>query len=288
MDLREAVGLEPGEMVALVGAGGKTTLAWHLATGLFASHERVIFTTTTRIFEPRDRPLMLDPHPDPAEIQDRLAQAPLLFLAAAMGEVGDRQLAAHSAYPARQAKLVGLESGVLDDLVRCLPDVTWLVEADGARGRLLKAPAAYEPVIPDVAGCVVVVACLDAIGRPLDAGVVHRPELAACLLGKVTGTTIAPEDLADLVAHPAGGLKGVPDRARVVVALTQWQDRCDDAVTSVTRRVLEEQRVGRVVWVNLAAEPRVCRRWLRSEGTDRDARCVSERIAAMGGKERHD
>ena len=53
---------------------------------------------------------------------------------------------------------MGLEPEVLGDLARRLPEITWLVEADGAKGRLLKAPEEYEPVIPDETDRVIVVA----------------------------------------------------------------------------------------------------------------------------------
>jgi hypothetical protein len=44
---------------------------------------------------------------------------------------------------------------------------TWLVEADGARGLLVKAPGLHEPTIPPCADLVCVLASLDAVGRPL-------------------------------------------------------------------------------------------------------------------------
>ena len=174
-------------MVAFVGAGGKTTAAWRLLRLLVESGERVVFTTTTRIFEPRERdvPLLLAPEPDPAEIERLLARSPALVLAAGRGEEVEVDPAhpARSPYAAFATKLVGLAPDVLSALAQRLPGVTWLVEADGAKGRLLKAPAEYEPVLPAGAERVVVVAGLEAIGRPLDERTVHRPEIAARLLG---------------------------------------------------------------------------------------------------------
>ena len=65
MDLKTALGLEPGEMVALVGAGGKTTTAWRLLRSCADSGEQAVFTTTTRVFQPKDAVLILDPEPKP-------------------------------------------------------------------------------------------------------------------------------------------------------------------------------------------------------------------------------
>ncbi len=255
VDLKTALGLRPGELVALVGAGGKTTTAWRLLRLLVASGERVIFTTTTRIFEPRDVPLILAPNPGPAEIVRRLAESPALVLAAARGEKGDPEHAACSPYTASSIKLVGLEPEVLSDLARQLPEVTWLVEADGAKGRLLKAPAEYEPVIPGEADRVIVVAGLEAIGKPLDERVVHRPEIAARLLGIPLGTAITPDLFASLVGHTSGGLKGIPSHAEVVVLLTQWDDCAHIYVDIITRQLVSNSRIAHIVPVKQSVNP---------------------------------
>lgn len=259
VNLKTALRLRAGELVALVGAGGKTTTAWQLLHLLVASgeraHKRVVFTTTTHIFEPQDVPLLLAPNPDPAEIARRLAESPSLVLAAARGERGDPAHAARSPYAASPVKLVGLEPEVLSDLARQLPEITWLVEADGARGRLLKAPAEYEPVIPAGADRVIVVAGLDAIGKPLDERVVHRPEIAARLLGVPLGTAITADLFAKLVGHTSGGLKGTPSRAEVVVLLAQWSGDSSRHAEAVARQLLSNSRIAHVVPVKQSVNP---------------------------------
>jgi probable selenium-dependent hydroxylase accessory protein YqeC len=211
-------------MVAFVGAGGKTTAAWRLLRLLVESGERVVFTTTTRIFEPRERgiPLLLAPEPDPAEIERLLARSPALVLAAGRGEEVEVDPAhpARSPYAAFATKLVGLAPDVLSALAQRLPGVTWPVEADGAKGRLLKAPAEYEPVLPAGAERVVVVAGLEAIGRPLDERTVHRPEIAARLLGLPGSCTKPPPQVGvgsqlrqargEAVTEPPTGVGGLP------------------------------------------------------------------------------
>lgn len=253
MNLQTALGVKPGELVALVGAGGKTTTAWRLMNLLIGSGERVLFTTTTRIFRPRALFLLLAPNPTPAEIAQRLAESPALVLAVAMGEMGDPAQAAHSPYPADPIKLVGLDAQVVNDLARKLSNVTWLVEADGAKGRLLKAPAEYEPVIPSRSDRVIVVAGLDATGKLLDKRTVHRPEIAAHLLGVSLGATVTPQLFVELIGHPAGGLKGIPTQAKVVVLLTQWNDRPASHADTVARQLSSNHRIERIVWVNLSS-----------------------------------
>jgi len=266
VSLKTALGVRPGELVALVGAGGKTTTAWRLLCLLVASGERTVFTTTTRIFQPRDVPLILAPNPDPAEIVRGLAESLALVLAAARGERVDPGRAAHSAYSAYPVKLVGLEPGVLSDLARRLPEVTWLVEADGAKGRLLKAPAEYEPVIPVGADRVVIVAGLEAIDKPLDERTVHRPEIAARLLRVPLGTVITQDLFANLIGHASGGLKGIPSHAEAVTLLTQWDGRPHTHADTVARQLLSDRRISRVVLADFLAPDPVLEVWAGVQG----------------------
>lgn len=261
MDLLNALDVKPGEVVAFVGAGGKTTAIWHLLRFLVACGERVIFTTTTHIFKPLRAPLMLDPCPDAAQIALVLLERSAVILAAGMGEEGDPEMAAHSPYPATPRKLNGLRPEVINDLAPRLPGVTWLVEADGARGRALKAPAEYEPVIPSGARRVVVVGSLAALGRPLNDATVHRAERAAVLLGVPLGVPITPDMVAGLLGHASGGLKAIPPKASVAALLTQSEPTPRPEAATVARQLLLGQRIRRVVLANLRAPDPVLEVW---------------------------
>ena len=52
MLLRDALGVTPGEMVSLIGAGGKSTILFRLARELRDQGGKVMVTTTTKIFKP--------------------------------------------------------------------------------------------------------------------------------------------------------------------------------------------------------------------------------------------
>lgn len=276
--LFSAVGAVRGEMIAFVGAGGKTTAAWRLSDELVHAGERVVFTTTTQVFKPRRGSVNLILHPSPtvADLDSGFTRGPRVVLAAGLGERGDPgQAAREGPYPAEPVKLVGPAPAVLDCLggrkARELPGVTWLVEADGARGRLLKAPADHEPVIPSRTDRVVVVAALDALGRPLDGSTVHRPEIAARLLGVEIGVPITPNIIADILSHPLGGMKGIPAEAESVVLLTQWgpvvseaEPEADSAAgETITDRLLGTGRIARVVQADLCKANPVTRIWVR-------------------------
>jgi molybdenum cofactor cytidylyltransferase len=92
-----------------------------------------------------------------------------------------------------------------------------LIEADGARGKLLKVPAEHEPMIPPMATTVVPVLRIDVLDHPLTDDVVHRSERVAKLLGIEEGSPLCANDLAQLLSDEAGGMKNVPELAKVRV-----------------------------------------------------------------------
>lgn len=211
MRLSRALGLSSKEVVAFVGAGGKTTAMVRLGAELAAANQRVVLTTTTRIFPPSPGhfdELIVEPDPEKLlrRVVDSLAE--------------HRRVVVAAQYLADEGKLLGINPDQGADLLALDTVDAILVEADGARGQPLKAPAAYKPVIPAVTTLAVIVAGMASIGQPV-AIATHRPENVVALTGAGSNDLITPELVARLLAHPQGGLKNVPLTTRVVVLLNQ-------------------------------------------------------------------
>ena len=96
-----------------------------------------------------------------------------------------------------------------------------LVEADGARGLPVKAPAGHEPVVPSRSDAVIGVVGLDCLGRPLHADHVHRPVEFARVTGLAPGAPITAEAIVRLARAPEGLFKGVAAAARRIVLLNK-------------------------------------------------------------------
>lgn len=204
MRLSEALRLRPGDIVAIVGGGGKTTAMFRLAQEIVQAGGRVITTTTTRIFA----------------AQVALAPAHLREPEATPERVAAMLDAFHHVLITGIAEAEsGKALGVSVDFVRVLqahrPSAI-LIEADGSRMRPFKAPAEHEPVIPLETTLVVPVVGADVLGQPLTAKHVHRPELVSALSETRLGTRVTPAAIARVITHPQGGLKGIPPGARVV------------------------------------------------------------------------
>jgi len=123
-----------------------------------------------------------------------------------------------------------------------------LVKADGARTRLLKAPNEREPQIPASADRVVPVASAGAVGEPLTAETVHRPERVAAITDAAVGDEITPELVGRVLAHEEGGLKGIPGGATAIPLVNAVDDADDEAAAREIARVVHERAdVPRVV-----------------------------------------
>lgn len=196
--------LDTSAVIALVGAGGKTTLLYALADRAAASGRRALATTTTHIWKPKDG-----------------------SFCRTWSECEDHWSAGRRAVRGEERGTGKL--GPLDpaDFRKSLAADCLLVEADGAKGLPCKVPAAHEPVIPAEAGLVVALAGLSALGKPLGE-VCFRSELAAGLLGCGMDHRLTPADLAVLLLSPQGGRKSVGTRAFLPL-LTQMSRAPDGA-----------------------------------------------------------
>jgi probable selenium-dependent hydroxylase accessory protein YqeC len=221
--LGDALTLGQHEVVAFVGAGGKTTAMFRLARELRAAGKTVITTTTTKILVPdagTDLSVVVEPsRPD--------------LLAAVATALSRRRIPVVAAAATPDGKLVGIPPEWVADLAALSPVTHVLVEADGAARRPFKAPREGEPVIPHAATVIVVVVGVDAIGQPLSA-VAHRPEQVRALTGLGADDLLDARSIAHVLVDPAGGAKGAPPHARIVYLL----NKADDHVRVKRARVL--------------------------------------------------
>lgn len=199
----------PGDIAAIVGAGGKTTTMFAVATALAVRGLRVVTTKSTNIHRPslaRSPKLLVVP-PDRwrAELPQALHEHPVITVVTA------------APTPRRYD---GIPPGLAPELLCASGADVLIVEADGARRRLLKAPAAHEPAMPAGVTLVLPVACLAAVGRPLAERHVHRPELAAEILDIEAGACLTIDHVLTLLLDSRAGRKSAPATARLWPVLT--------------------------------------------------------------------
>ena len=237
MRLVEALDVKDGDVIAVVGGGGKTTAMFRLAQEIADRGGEAITTTTTRIFGAQ---VALSP----AHVM--AADATRERIASALGAHG--QVLVVGVTEASTGKAEGVSLDLFRRLREWFPTAAIMNEADGSRMRPFKAPAGHEPVIPAETTLVVPVVGADVFGAPLDAEHVHRPELVSRLSGAAMGAPVTPAVVACVLGHADGGRKGTPPGARVA-AIVNKVDRLADLAPAreAAARLLEIPEVERVL-----------------------------------------
>lgn len=207
----------PPAIISLTGGGGKTSLLFALGMALANTGRSVLCTTTTKMLLP--------------EAGDGLTVA-IEEDSSRLQPPGREALYAARPPDARRApeKVLGYSPEDIDGLLRREFAEWILVEADGAAGRPLKAPARHEPVIPSLTGVAVAVMGLECVGKPLTEAVAFRMAEIMAITGLSPGESVTPRALANLVGHPDGMFKNVPASAKRLLFCNKADDPETEAI----------------------------------------------------------
>ncbi|NMB34843.1 MAG: putative selenium-dependent hydroxylase accessory protein YqeC [Firmicutes bacterium] len=198
------LGIKEKEVIALYGAGGKTTLLNRLGEELAGAGKKVLLTTTTKIFRPAaGTPTVLesDFRAAAAALRQKFRRHNLVVLGSSLLPNG---------------KFDGIEPGWAKEFLAEGPASYVLIEADGAARRPIKGYASFEPVLPREADLVIPLQGLDALGANVTEENIHRVELFAQATGAPLGKPLTPFHFSrSLQQMVACGREQAP-RARIV------------------------------------------------------------------------
>lgn len=238
MKLYEALELklDKGDLISIVGGGGKTTTMYKLAGELKSIGKRVLVTTTTAILAPElylyDSLLLYNGESSRVETL-RSSIGHITVLGSTINKEG---------------KLLGVEPEEINRLINNKEYDVIIVEADGSKGRPIKAPAQHEPVIPSSTTAVVGVIGLDSLGKRISEATVHRPELFSAITdGEIQGV-IDEEKILKLVTHKEGLFKGTPEMAKKFLLLNKEdQISKEDLVKLVAKLELVRYQLSEII-----------------------------------------
>jgi molybdenum cofactor cytidylyltransferase len=207
MKLQHAFEIVPGDVVAFIGAGGKTSALIALGYELAESGWRVLATTTTRITDDQLDlfPVAMRADSAPDDISAALNDDKFVFLYEGI----------------RGTEVYGPEPAMVSRLIDVVDSDVILVEADFAGGLPLKAPHVGEPNIPPETTLVIPVASLAVLGQPLDSDHVYNAQAIIDRYGFPEGGRIKSPWVAQVIRDEALGLHGVPGKTRVIAFLNQ-------------------------------------------------------------------
>lgn len=208
MALRKALNLPETPVLAIVGSGGKTSLLFRLAKEYTP---RVIVSNTAHLgvnqAENADKVVQLREPQDIPRILDETFDGILLI----------------TGLPDERGRYRGLEHTAISLLIDVCKQkrIPLLIEADGCRGKPLKAPAPWEPPIPQKIEQVIVCAGASGFGKPLNEEWVYRSADYSQLTNVPLGDLLSSETIAKVISHPLGGLKNIPENSKRYFLINQ-------------------------------------------------------------------
>lgn len=239
MELYRALGVVPGDVVAFVGAGGKSSAILQAAAELRVAGVKVLVAPTTKMFVTEaDSIGPIFTGDDGASLRSEIEQA-----------LADGDAAVAGSGMLSKGRINGVEAAMVPTLA---PEhgVT-LVEADGSRRRPIKGTAAHEPLLPGGVTLVVAVGGIGALGQTVDEEHVHRPEVFAEITGVGLGHTVTTAAFARALL---AGFHSAPEGARRAALLAGVISGRDLASASTVARELWRGGVRKVASSSLPQE----------------------------------
>lgn len=182
-----ALGIQQGDAVSLIGAGGKTSLMFRLAQEARDRGDKVLVTTSTKIFIPE------------SDQYDSLDLSGKLFLGLSVPAPGIYVGGLPTPVP---GKITGVHMDLLSGQ-RKLFDLV-LIEADGAATKPLKGWTSTEPVVPEFTDKTIGILDIQTIGSIICEALVHRLEIFSELTGGKVGERVTTDHLYRVIVHDKG------------------------------------------------------------------------------------
>jgi len=208
--LLEGLMLSKKECISITGGGGKTGLGNHLARKLNNIGKGVIFTSTTKIYPPqtgeKEVLIFTTEHLWLSRVDTSLRENKLIYLASEV---------------LPQGKLKGITTRICKDILTKTNSDYLIIEADGSRGKSIKAHSDTEPVVPDFTTLFIAVLGIDCLMSRIDDSNCHRCGLFCKMLQVNKGELIDTNVIYSLFKHPDGYLKTVPEKSRVIVFINK-------------------------------------------------------------------
>jgi len=190
MNLSNSIGLKHGDVISIVGAGGKTTLMFRLAKEIKNNNANVLVTTTTKIYLPSE---------EEADIicigEDNFSEC----------QIDKAGIYVYGSGVNSENKIIGLREEHLDRLVPCF-DYT-VIEADGSKCKPLKGWKLYEPVVYKGTTKTIGVLDIQTLGMEISDSNIHRIEEFTRLTHGKPGEKITIDHLLKIIVHPMGLFK---------------------------------------------------------------------------------
>ena len=204
--------IKPGDTIAFVGAGGKTSLMLTLAEELFNTGSKVAVTATTKMGKR-----------ECSEHSEVIVEYDISKLISKMCSVfsWNRIPILFSGIDEVKNRMLGFEPSIVNRVAKVADNL--LIEADGCRGKSFKIPMTHEPVVPECVNKLCIVVGVDAVGQPVNDENFYNVN-GIVKLGARRGELLTPVLLGRLLSQPSGYLRYKTDNRKIYLLL----NKCDE------------------------------------------------------------
>ena len=238
MNIVEFLNIESNkkEMISIVGAGGKTTLLYNISKELKRMYKRILLTTTTHIYIP------------PKDVYTDLflsnSRETLFKYAEA---IKDKDLFIIGDSITKEKKIKGIDISIADEIYKLGIFDFILIEADGSKKKPIKAPAEWEPMIPQMSSMVIGVIGLDSLGKIVVEDSIHRLKEFCNISECRPGDIINGSMIAKLIKHPKGLFKNTPEKAEKIALLNKADNGSLIEAGFEIKRMIEDDSIKIVI-----------------------------------------
>lgn len=190
MNLKDLLNLKKGDVISIVGAGGKTTFMYSLAEEL-RGENKVLVTTTTKIYMPNKK------------YYDFITINESNFNKYNYKKTNGIYL--YGSFLNEENKIIGLDTELLEAQLPYFDYV--LVEADGSKRKSIKGWKDDEPVIIKNTHKTIGILSIDALGKKVNIENVHRLYEFKSITNSKENEIVTEKHLTSLVFHNKGLFK---------------------------------------------------------------------------------
>lgn len=220
MKLKDALNLESGAVISIVGAGGKTTLMFNLAEELRAEN-KILVTTTTKIYYPEKHQFdFITVDKKDYDHYNNKKQKGIYVYGSGINN---------------EDKVIGLRSEVLEDQIPHFDYV--LIEADGSKGKILKGWRNKEPIIVSKTNKTIGVLNIKSIGKKINEENIHRVNKFINITDSKEEELINIEHIISLIFHKSGLFKDAVGERILFINMVEKEDY--NLAKKLVQRILE-------------------------------------------------
>ncbi|MGL4572553.1 MAG: selenium cofactor biosynthesis protein YqeC [Clostridium sp.] len=217
--LKALTNIKKGDIISVIGSGGKTTFIYNLAYEL--KLDKVLISTTTK---------MLDPKRGEVDYIFYLNECKYISVESGRTFMAERKI--------NDNKVCGNIMSI--NKYSNYFDYT-LLECDGSKGKPLKGWRNNEPVIIDKTTKTIGIIAIHIIGEKISDDNVHRMELFNSICKTKVGDEITLEVVANIITDPNGLFKNY--KGEKILFLNRIEDKNDRKMAYKLLEILKERNI---------------------------------------------